>query len=105
MSQDLFERFQKGEEVYFVSEQAEKLTHLQGTLLEDVTSETRVIRLLNADGEEVLVDSSSSPEWNVVEAVDGFGLLFLKLDSDRVVYLVVAAGEDNVMLEPDSGLL
>ncbi len=105
MNQDLFERFQKGEEVYFVSEQAEKLVHLQGTLLEDVTSETRVIRLLNSDGEEVSVDSSSSPEWNVVEAFDGYGLLFLKLDSDRVVYLVVAAGEDNVLLEPDSGLL
>ncbi len=101
MEQVIFEQFKKGDEVYFVSEMGEKITHLQGALLEDITLETRKINLLNNKGDQVSVGSKENPEWNIIEAFEGFGLLFLKLDSDKVVYVVVSKDEDNIMLEPD----
>lgn len=100
MHQESFEHFKKGDEVYFVSEMAEKITHLEGTLLEDITTDSRVINLVNTEGQKICVGSGEKPEWNHVEAFQGFGLLFLKQDSDRVVYVVVSADENNVMLEP-----
>lgn len=96
-----FKHFEKGDRVYFVSELAQKLAHLQGTLMADVTPDTREIRLLNDDGDEIRVGSRISPEWSMIEAVEGFGLLFLKMDAERVVYVVVSENEDGVMLEPD----
>lgn len=101
MSQMSFKQFEKGDEVYFVSETAEKLEHLQGTLLEDITPETREIRLLNPEGKEIAVGSNHVPEWQQIEEFEGFGLLFLKEDADRVIYVVVSKDEDDVMFEPE----
>jgi len=93
--------FEKGDRVYFVSDIAEMLVHFQGTLLENVTLKSKEIILLGDDGEEIKVGSRDNPEWNLVEAVEDLGLLFLKQDSDQVVYVVVSEGEDSVELETD----
>ena len=103
MGEKSFEKFRQGDEVYFVSEMAVTISHLRGALLEDITTDTKEIWLLNGDGEKISVGSKIDPEWSLVEGFDGFGLLFLKKDSERVVYVVVSKDEDNIMLEPDLG--
>lgn len=101
MEQDLFKRFEKGHEVYLVDESGEKLAHLQGVLQVDITAETKEIVLLNPDGEQITVGSEANPEWDYVEAFEGFDLLFVKEDIGRVKYIIVSKEEDGILLEPN----
>lgn len=104
MAPEKLKQFRRGEKVYFISDMAEKLSHLQGELLEDVMPDTRVIRILNDQGAEVAIRSDDYPQWNHLENVEGTGLLFLKQGVDQVVYIIVSQEQNSLVIEPDIDL-